>query len=173
MEFYHGKLVKNMGKGTVKENNNVYFRARKSAAMYNEKLFSRENTSELLGVSASTLSDYELGNTKVIPADIVVKMSELYNAPELKRHYCKECVIGREMPIATDAKGLEGIALRMLLKFDADEIKSMKNSLIQISADGVISDDEKPELIKILRKLDDMSIVISEMKIVGEKMLKR
>ena len=76
------------------------------------------------------------------------------------------------MPLATEAKGIEGIALRMIQKFDLDSLKEMKSSLIDIAADGMISNDEKPKLEAILRKLDDMAVVISEMKLVGEKALK-
>ena len=57
--------------------------------MYNERLYSREGAAELLGISVSTLADYELGNTKVVPVDKVVLMADLYNAPELKTGYCK------------------------------------------------------------------------------------
>ena len=46
-----------MGKGPINENNNIYFRVRKEAAVYNEKLFSREGAAELLGISVSTLAD--------------------------------------------------------------------------------------------------------------------
>lgn len=55
-----------MGKEPLKENTNVYFQARKRAAMSNDRLFSRENAAELLGISPYTLADYELGNTKVM-----------------------------------------------------------------------------------------------------------
>lgn len=49
----------------------------------------------MLGLSVSTLADYELGNTKVVPVDKVVLMADLYNCPELKTGYCKhECPIG-------------------------------------------------------------------------------
>ena len=58
-----------MGRGSTKGNENVYFVARKRAAMYNERLYSREGAAELLGISVSTLADYELGNTKVVPVD--------------------------------------------------------------------------------------------------------
>ena len=54
-----------MGNGGTKENQNVYFRARKQAAMYNERLSSREGAAEMLGISPSTLADYELGITKL------------------------------------------------------------------------------------------------------------
>lgn len=69
-----------MGKEPLKENTNVYFQARKRAAMSNDRLFSRENAAELLGISPYTLADYELGNTKVVPVDKVVLMADLYNA---------------------------------------------------------------------------------------------
>ena len=162
-----------MGKDSTKGNDNVYFRARKEAAIYNERLFSREGAAELLGISVSTLADYELGNTKVVPVDKVVLMADLYNCPELKYGYCKhECPIGKQMQLATEAKGIEGIALRMIQKFDPEGLSEMKNSLVDIAADGIISDDEKPKLEAILRKLDDMAVVINEMKLVGEKALK-
>ena len=97
-----------MGRGSTKGNENVYFVARKRAAMYNERLYSREGAAELLGISVSTLADYELGNTKVVPVDKVVLMADLYNAPELKTGYCKhECPICSYLPVATEAKGLE------------------------------------------------------------------
>ena len=162
-----------MGKGPINENNNIYFRARKEAAVYNEKLFSREGAAELLGISVSTLADYELGNTKVVPVDKVVLMSDLYNCPELKTGYCKsECPIGKTMPLATQITGIEGIALRLVKQLDLDEIIQMKKSLIDIAVDGVISDDEKPELQVIMTRLNELSEVISEIRLIGEKVLK-
>ncbi len=162
-----------MGKGPMNENENVYFKSRKKAAIYNERLYSREGAAELLGISVSTLADYELGNTKVVPVDKVVLMADLYKAPELKNQYCKtECPIGQQMPIATEIKGLEGITLRLLREFDADMISEMKQQLMDIAADGVIDEDERPHLQKILGKLDDITKAISEMRLVGEKLLK-
>lgn len=54
-----------MGNGGTKENQNVYFRARKQAALYNEKLSSREGAAEMLWNIPSTLAGYELGITEV------------------------------------------------------------------------------------------------------------
>lgn len=120
-----------MGKGSMKENENVYFRARKEAAKYNDKLFSREGASELLGISVSTLADYELGNTKFVPVDKVVLMADLYNAPELKYGYRKyECPIGKMMPLATKVNGIEGIATSHASRSSTPiKLKVMKNSL--------------------------------------------
>ena len=162
-----------MGTGCMKDNENVYFRARKEAAIYNEKLYSREGAAELLGVSVSTLADYELGITKVVPVDKVVLMAELYNCPELKTGYCKyECPIGKMMPLATKINGIEGIALRLIREFDSEKIQDIKKSVIDIAADGVISADEKPQLEEMLKRLDELSMVISEIKLAGEKALK-
>lgn len=50
-----------MAKDCMKPNENIYFRCRKEAAKYNDKLNSRESAAEMLGVSVSSLADYELG----------------------------------------------------------------------------------------------------------------
>ena len=84
-----------MGRGSTKGNENVYFVARKRAAMYNERLYSREGAAELLGISVSTLADYELGNTKVVPVDKVVLMADLYNAPGIASMNARYAVIFR------------------------------------------------------------------------------
>ena len=162
-----------MGKGPINDNNNVYFKARKKAAVYNERLYSREGASELLGISVSTLADYELGNTKVVPVDKVVLMADLYCAPELITGYCmRECPVHGFLPLATEEKSIQGIALRLLKGFNEDELKAMKVDLIEITEDGIISQEEIPKLKEILNKLDGMAEVISEMKIAGEKYLK-
>lgn len=97
-----------MGRGPTNENTNMYFQARKKAATYNERLWSREGAAELLGISVSTLADYELGNTKVVPVDKVVLMADLYNAPELITGYCmRECPVHGFLPLATEEKSLE------------------------------------------------------------------
>lgn len=159
-----------MGKGPINENNNVYFKARKKAAAYNERLYSREGAAELLGISVSTLADYELGNTKVIPVDKVVLMADLYNTPELITGYCmRECPVHGFLPLATEEKSIQGIALRLLKGFNEEELKRMKDDLIEITNDGIISSDEIPKLKEILKRLDMMAEIISEMKIVGEK----
>lgn len=120
-----------MGRGPTNENTNMYFQARKKAAIYNERLWSREGAAELLGISVSTLADYELGNTKVVPVDKVVLMADLYNAPELITGYCmRECPVHGFLPLATEEKSLEGIALRLLQNFNEDSLKNMSKALL-------------------------------------------
>lgn len=147
---------------------NIYFQARKEASKYDNRLSSRELAADLLGVAPATLADYELGNVKVVPVDKVVLMSDLYNRPELKNWYCKnECPIGKDFPLATEQKGLEGIALRLVSSFDGAE--ELKKEIIDIAKDGKISRDEVEILDRITKQLDQLSETISEMKIFAEK----
>lgn len=85
-----------MGRGPTNENTNMYFQARKKAATYNERLWSREGAAELLGISVSTLADYELGNTKVVPVDKVVLMAEKYNIAQKRQGKSRIPGIGRD-----------------------------------------------------------------------------
>ena len=55
--------------------------------------------------------------------------------------------------------------------FNESSLKDMRNNLIEITADGKITADELPALKKIIRQLEKMAEVISEMKIAGEKYL--
>lgn len=159
-----------MGKSPINENNNVYFKARKRAAVYNERLYSREGASELLGISVSTLADYELGNTKVVPVDKVVLMADLYNAPELITGYCVgECPVHGFLPLATEEKTIQGITLRLLRGFNEDGLRAVKEDLIEITEDGIISREELPKLKAIMEKMEKIVEIISEMKIVVEK----
>ncbi len=54
-----------MGRRPTKAADNPFCKARMEAATYHERLNSKEGAAELLGVSVSTLSDYELGITKL------------------------------------------------------------------------------------------------------------
>lgn len=159
-------------KSDKSNNENVYFKARKAAAVFNDRLYSRESAAELIGVSASSLADYELGNTKVVPVDKVVLMADLYNAPQLKTQYCKnQCPIGIDYPVATEVKNIEGIALRLIKAFNPNKLHEIQDKLIEITEDGEISEDEEPDLIAILDCLDRLIEVASEMKLVGRKIL--
>lgn len=163
-----------MGNGYKKGNENVYFRARKEAAKYDKTLYSRAGAAESLGVSPSTLADYELGITKVIPVDKVVLMAEKYNCPEFKNSYCKDvCPIGKTMPIATGVKNIEGVALRLIRELEAEKIKKLANTFAEIAVDGIVTKENKQALKEVLKEIDELAIVLSEAKLVGEKSLKR
>ena len=162
-----------MGRNATKAGESHCFRCRKEAAKYNDKLYSREGAAELLGVSVSSLADYELGNTKVIPVDKVVLMADLYNAPELKTWYCSsECPIGRDFPIpSAEIVSVERTTMQLLKQLQEGEVKSVRERLISITADGLISDDERADLADILEYLDGLIKAAGELKIIGTKVL--
>lgn len=159
-----------MESGHMNGSENIYFACRKAAAIYNERLNSREAAAELLGISPSTLANHELGVTKNVPVDTVVMMSDLYHSPELKNMYCKnECPIGRTLPVATQINSLEGITVRLLDGLDDGEISSMKKNLLRIAADGRVDSNEKAEFDAIMTALDSLTKTISELRLLAEK----
>lgn len=158
-----------MGRRPTKAADNPFCIARLEAAKYNEKLFSKEGAAELLGVSVSTLSDYELGITKVVPPDMVLKMSDLYNAPELENYYCTSvCPLGRDIPKA-DLADLDRISIKTLSTFR--KLTETKELLLDITEDGVIDESEKPALDKILGALDELEQVAQSLKLWVKKNL--
>ncbi len=165
------KVANEMAKECENGNQNVYFQARKTASSYNPKLYSREGAAELLGVSVSTLADYELGNTKVVPVDKVVLMADLYNCPELKNGYCKyECPIGRTRPIATKQESIEKVALRILKELDTDSIAAMLKTVIAVSAVGDVGLDELVSIEEVSKKMESIQQAISEFQLIAEKL---
>lgn len=156
-----------MGNNPTKASDNIYFQCRKEAAKYNDKLNSREGAAELLGLSVSSLSDYELGLTKVVPVDKVLLMADLYNAPELKTIYCKECCPLGCKNAKVVLEDLDRISLKALSSFR--KITGAKETLLNIVDDGIISDDEKPELNELLSIMDEVENVIQTFKLWAEK----
>lgn len=157
----------------TKEGKNIYFACREKAAKYNDLLNSRERAAELLGISTSTLANHELGVTKNVPPDTVVMMSDLYKTPELRSYYCKhECPIGRNLPLATQVSGLQGITVKILNSLDEDGVRSMKKQLLSIAEDGEITADEQEEFDGIVKKLEILATEISELRMLAEKFQK-
>ena len=158
-----------MEHGCMKQGGNVYFSCRKEAAKYDDRLSSRENAAELLGISASTLANHELGVTKNVPVDTVVMMADLYRAPKLKNMYCKyECPIGRDLPIATDDDSIEAITVRLLNRLDDEEIRTIKHQLLDVAEDGSITSEERPIVFGILKALEKVSETVSSLKLLVE-----
>ena len=158
-----------MDRDCRKLDENPYRDCRKQAAIYNDAINSMERAAELLRVSVSTLSNYELGVT-VPPVDIIIVMADLYRAPQLKTMYCKnECLIGRCMPIAVDAGSIENIVIRIIKRFKESRIEGLKDKLIGIAEDGKVSEEETKKLNEICQELDEMVKTVWELKLVQER----
>lgn len=157
-----------MGSGPTKAAANVYCKCRMEAAKYNDKLSSREGAAEALGVSPSTLAGYELGLTKVVPVDKVVCMADLYHAPELTNWYCAhECPIGVRSVPELQVTTLDRVALKIL--HSLQEVSAIKETVIAITADGMITKEEQPQLAKVIAALDAIAVTALELRMWAEK----
>lgn len=159
-----------MGSSPTKAANNMYCKCRLEAAKYNDKLNSREGAAEMLGLSPSTLASYELGLTKVVPVESIMLMSDVYNAPELKPWYCTNvCPLGEDMP-KLELEELDRITIKTLATLQ--HISEVRDDLLDITADGVISPDEKPKLDNIIETLKRVTEVAQSLRIWAEKNVK-
>lgn len=151
-----------MGTRPTKAKDNIFCKARLDATRYNDKLKSRAGAAEALGyASESTISDWELGISVPTP-EAVLKMSDLYNAPELINTYCHNlCPLGWDIPEIT-AQDLDRISIKALSSFQ--KISKTKEELLDIVSDGIISEDEQPTLNKVLSSLDELNAVTQELK---------
>ena len=158
-----------MGRDATKAAGNPWYRARKKAAEYDDRLSSREGAAERLGMSVSSVADAELGLAKCMPVDKAVLMADLYNAPWLLNHYClNECPIGCRQSISDEVLGIERVTVKLLKNLKVDQIESVKEKLVDIAEDGAISEDEKPDLKEVMDYLDALSKTVSELKTIGQ-----
>lgn len=157
-----------MGRDVSRAINNVYYLARLNAAQENERLKSRESASEELGMSVSSLADIELGLYKYLPADKVVRMADLYNAPWIEGYYCNhECVLKNRGKMCDREVSLERATVNMCKNIRADKIEKFKadwlDFVVEEGADPEIKAKKMNELYDTLEKYEEM---ISEMKTV-------
>lgn len=147
-----------MGKKSTKENKNIYFEAREQAGL------TRAEASELIGtISESRLEKLETEKTAIVPED-VVDMARAYKKPELCNYYCThECRIGKDTVPEVKASSLSEIVLGMLAALNS--LDSQKNRLIDITADGVISDDELADFVSIQKQLDQIDLTVESLKL--------
>ena len=156
-----------MGKAT-KAQSSPYYKARMAAAAYNDDFCSREAAADTVGIERTRLARIELGLICPYPEEVRM-MADAYNAPELCNYHCTtDCPIGRETVPKAEAGGLEQIAVRVYSALrTADKIREQ---LIEIAADGVIDDSERPTLAQISARLRRMQAAASELQIYIDKL---
>lgn len=147
-----------MGKKSIKENKNIYFESREAAGL------TRAQASEIMGtVSESRLEKVETGKTAIYPED-VVDMAKAYKRPELCNYYCThECRIGQQSVPEVKPSTLSEIVLGMLSALNS--LDKQKERLIDITADGQITDDELPDFVSIQKQLSQIDVTVESLKI--------
>lgn len=152
----------------AKTSSNVFYKTRCAAATHNEQLSSREGAADIMSIDRGRLYRIESGITNPYPEEIHL-MADLYNAPELENYYCTNiCPLGGELPKA-DLADLDRISIRALSTFR--KIGETKELLLDITEDGVISEDEKGDLNKVLENLEELEQIAQSLKLWVKKNL--
>ncbi len=142
-----------MGKKATKAADNRYYLARSEAAEQNPDFSSREKAAEIIGIDRTRLARIELDT---ITPEEVRAMAKAYNIPELCNSYCaRECPIGRNTVREVSIDDFDRLALKVLGSLK--DIDSLRASLIAISEDGVIEENERPAFQEILDSLEKIS----------------
>ena len=158
-----------MAKKATKAAENVYYQARMNAAKWNDRLASREGSSELTGIDRTRIAYIELGTITPYPEEILV-LSEYYNAPELCNHYCShQCPIGCQMVEPLEIKELEAATLQLLSSIR--NLHQITDDLVDIVEDGQIDRDEQEQMETILRQLRQAANRIKALELIYEKRL--
>lgn len=153
-----------MARVSTKENKNIYHRTREALQL------SREAASELLeSIPPERIEKIE--NERSLPhPDEVLTMAEKYKQPSLCNYYCaNQCPIGQQYVPEIKIKDLSQIILEMLASLNS--MNKRKERLIEITADGVISDDELEDFIYIQEELERISITVETLQLWSERML--
>lgn len=153
-----------MGKVSTKENKNRYFQAREELGL------TRAEASELLEVISGDRIE-KIENERIAPQPYdVLAMARAYKKPSLCNYYCShECPIGQEYVPAVEIKALSSIVLEMLASLNS--IDKQKDRLIEIAADGKISNNEIEDFIHIQSELERISVTVETLQLWSERML--
>ncbi len=147
-----------MGKKSTKENKNIYQLSRE------EKGLTRAEASESLEfVSESRIEKIESEKSEPHPEEVLA-MAETYQKPELCNYYCSQkCPIGQEYVPELEMRELSQIVLEMLASLNS--LNKEKDRLIEITSDGVISEDELMDFAIIQDRLGKISLTIDSLQL--------
>lgn len=152
-----------MGRISTKENKTLYQLARDNLEL------SREKASELTGIEPYRIERIENEKMEPDPWD-VVSMANAYGQPELCNHYCaNECPIGRKYVPEIKIKDLSQVILEMLASLNS--MQKRQERLIEITADGVIANDELEDFIHIQEELERISVTVETLQLWTERMI--
>lgn len=153
-----------MGKISTKENKNIYQLLRE------ERGLSRDKASELLeGITPERIERIENEKSKPHPDEVKI-IAEKYNEPDLRNYYCaNQCPLGIDYIPQVKIKDLSHIVLEMLSSLNT--LDKQKERLIEIAADGAISEDEVKDFVLIEQELARISMAVDTLQLWSEKML--
>ena len=151
-----------MGRKSTKENKNIYQISRENVEL------TRDAAAEQLEFISSDRIE-KIENEKSLPhPDEILAMADCYKNPALCNYYCShECPIGQEYIPEVAAKDLSVITLEMLSTLNT--LAKEKDRMIDIAADGKVTEDEISDFLRIKENLECMSLTIESLKLWVEK----
>jgi len=151
-----------MGRKSTKENKNIYQTSREAAG------FTREAAAEALEFISSDRIE-KIESEKSLPhPDEILAMADCYKNPTLCNYYCShECPIGQEYVPEVKLKDLSQITLEMLASLNSLEKEKMR--LVEITVDGVISEDEKEDFERIQNQLAQIAMAVDSLQLWVQK----
>lgn len=153
---------------TAETSSNAFYQARCAASAHNEQLRSREGAADIMSIDRGRLYRIEKGLINPYPEEVHL-MADLYNAPELRNYYCTGmCPLGCEMPKA-DVTNLDRITVQAIASFR--RLNVTEEILLDITEDGVITEDEKPDMQKVLENLEELEAVTQNLRLWVKKNL--
>ncbi|MDO4490249.1 MAG: helix-turn-helix transcriptional regulator [Lachnospiraceae bacterium] len=151
-----------MGKRSVRENKTVYQQCREALDLTRDKASERMDF-----ISADRIEKIESERSMPHP-DEILAMAKAYQVPELSNYYCSNaCPIGRKYVPELKKKELSTIVLELLAGITA--LSKEKNRLIEITVDGVISEDEREDFTRIREQLQMLASCSSALSFWMEK----
>lgn len=148
---------------------NPFYQARLQASTHNEQLSSREGAADIMAIDRGRLYRIENGVADPYPEEVHL-MADLYGAPELRNWYCRnKCPLGIDFPKIEDAS-LDRLTIRALASLR--NVTEVKETLLGITADGIIDESEKPQLDEIIKRLDELNEINMNLKAWTAKNLK-
>ena len=153
-----------MGRISKKENKTVYQQQREKLGL------SREKASELLeSIPPERIERIESEKSLANPDEVLI-MADKYKMPSLCNYFCaNECPIGQQYVPEIRVKDLSQIVLEMLASLNSVEKK--KERLIEITADGMIDQEEMADFVHIQDELERISITVESLQLWAEQML--
>ena len=155
-----------MDRKSTKINKSIYQQCRESCDMTRADV--ADKSENLL--TESRLEKIENFSTMARPEDIII-MSKVYNKPEICNYYCtNECQIGKKYVSSIETiHELPQITLELLSSLNT--LNHFKERIIDITADGTITNDEKKDFEKFREHLSEMSQAIETLKLWADKEL--
>ena len=131
---------------------------------------SREEAGDLLEkITPERLERIENNKFPIQPDEVCI-MADKYKEPSLRNYYCSnQCPIGQQYVPEIKVKNLAEIVIQMVASLNS--MKKRQERLIEITADGIVDDEELNDFIYIQKELEKISVTVEALQLWTERMI--